>query len=350
MARPGITYSEVARAATQLIEQKVRPSIEAVRRILGTGSNSTISRHLREWIKTQGVQSELEQGLPDSLLIAVRGIYDGMREQASSELTTLATEKEQTIRDLKASISVLETTHAQSSQEQIRLQTTINQGEQERAALARQLESSKRESDKQAADNHLLTERLSDKQTEIERLNQLLSHTQSNLDHYREIMRQERVSDKQAFEEKIAALENQRHLQQGKTAEAREEISRLKQLLESLEHAQKTVKNAETASLEKTQRSEIDLQKTLLKLAQLQQTYEQLLSDHQTLTKGIDSDKIKINELIIKTETQNERISLRETALQKAEDSLKSLADKHLFLTQEKTELAFQLQKVLETS
>jgi len=350
MARPGITYSEVARAATQLIEQKVRPSIEAVRRILGTGSNSTINRHLREWIKTQGVQAELEQGLPDSLLIAVRGIYDGMREQASSELTKISSEKDQMISDLKASIAVLETKQAQSAQEQVRFQTTINQGEQARAALERQLESSKQENDKHAADNHLLTERLSDKQSEIERLNQLLSHTQSNLDHYREIMRQERLSDKQAFEEKIASLENQRHLQQGQMSEAREEIAQLKQYLESLENTQKTVKNAEAAALEKTQRSESDLQISQLKLAQLQQAYDQLLSEHQTTTKEIDSNKIKINELIIKTETQNERIGLQEAALQKAEDSLRSLGDKHLFLTQEKTKLAIQLEQVLETS
>jgi len=328
----------------------VRPSIEAVRRILGTGSNSTINRHLREWIKTQGVQAELEQGLPDSLLIAVRGIYDGMREQTTSQLTKITAENNQLVTDLKGSIAALEAKQTQSQQEKVSLQTTINQGQQERSALERQLENSKREKDKQAADSHLLTERLSDKQSEIERLNQLLAHTQSNLDHYREIMRQERLSDKQAFEEKIAALENQRHLQQGQALESREEMARLKQHIESLETTQKTVVKSEAEALEKTARSENDLQTSQFKLTQLQQTHEQLLSNHETLTKTVDSDKVKINELTIQTEKQSERIGLQEIALQKAEDSLKSLADKHLFLTQEKTELAFQLQQVLETS
>ncbi len=39
-----------------------------------------------------------------------------------------------------------------------------------------------------------------------------------------------------------------------------------------------------------------------------------------------------------------------EGMLNKTEDSLKNLGDKHLFLTQEKTELAFQLKQMLAVS
>ena len=35
MPRPGVTYVDVAKAATQLAEQNIRPSIEAVRGVLG---------------------------------------------------------------------------------------------------------------------------------------------------------------------------------------------------------------------------------------------------------------------------------------------------------------------------
>ncbi len=349
MARPGITYSEVARAATQLIAQKIRPSIEAVRRILGTGSNSTINRHLRQWIKTQGVQAELEEGLPDSLLIAVRGVYDAMHEQANNQLTTISNEKDEIANDLKDKLKIMETKQAQSGQEKVHLQTIIKQARQERSALERQLENSKKENDKQVAENHLLTERLSDKETEIERLNQLLAHTQSNLDHYRETMRQERLNDKQAFEEKIAILENQRALQQKQISESREEIARLKQHLESLENTKKIVEKTKTEALEKIQQYQNDLQASKFNLVRLQQSYDHLLSEHQILTQAVSADKIKITELTIKTEKQSERIGLQEIALQKVENSLRVLSDKYLLLTQEKEKLLFQLQKVLET-
>lgn len=350
MARPGVTYIDVARAATQLTAQQIRPSIEAVRRILGTGSNSTINRHLREWIKTQGVQTELEQGLPDSLLVAIRGIYDSMREEATTQLTKMTAEKEATISDLKIGIAALEMKQARSKQEKISLQTIINQAKEECAALQRQREHSKKEYDKQAADNHLLMERLGDKQSEIKQLNQLLGHTQSNLDHYRETMHQERLSDRQSFEEKIATLEHQRQMQQALTAEAREEIAQLKQLLESLKSNQKAVEQARIEVLENSHRYERELQSSKLELTQLQQVYDRQLEAYGKLTVIAQADKITISELTIKTEKQNERIALQEAALRKAEDSLRDLADKHLFLTQEKTKVAFQLEKMLATS
>ncbi|WP_246221825.1 DNA-binding protein, partial [Marichromatium bheemlicum] len=49
MARPGITYKEVAAAAEALTEQGETPSIKRVRDHLGTGSPNTIHRHLSAW-------------------------------------------------------------------------------------------------------------------------------------------------------------------------------------------------------------------------------------------------------------------------------------------------------------
>ena len=37
MARPGVTYLDVAKTAIQLVEQKIYPSIEEIRKALGTG-------------------------------------------------------------------------------------------------------------------------------------------------------------------------------------------------------------------------------------------------------------------------------------------------------------------------
>ena len=210
MARPGITYQEVARAATQLLAQQTRPSIEAVRKILGTGSNSTINRHLREWSKTQGLQTELEQGLPDSLLIAVRGIYDAMREEANGKIASMQSEHQQAIHKSKSRVEELTKSHAQAEQELVKLQNMLRQAQEECSAMQRLIDTLNQENNSKDTKNHLLNERLSDKQTEIKQLNQLLQHSQSNLDHYRETIRQEWVADKHKFEQKIASMESPR--------------------------------------------------------------------------------------------------------------------------------------------
>lgn len=79
MGRIGITYSDVAKAADQLTEQGLRPTVDAVRAQLGTGSKSTIVPHLRRWRSKQ----EKDSPVPD--LAFVNGIQDFYR-QAQSEL------------------------------------------------------------------------------------------------------------------------------------------------------------------------------------------------------------------------------------------------------------------------
>lgn len=49
MARAGITYSEVARAASRLQADSRNPTVDNVRDQIGTGSRSTIMLHLRTW-------------------------------------------------------------------------------------------------------------------------------------------------------------------------------------------------------------------------------------------------------------------------------------------------------------
>lgn len=49
MARSGIRYEEVQDAAETLLARGLNPTIQRVRELLGTGSNTTISEHLKHW-------------------------------------------------------------------------------------------------------------------------------------------------------------------------------------------------------------------------------------------------------------------------------------------------------------
>jgi hypothetical protein len=49
MARSGIRYEEVQSAAESLLARGLNPTIQRVRELLGTGSNTTISEHLKSW-------------------------------------------------------------------------------------------------------------------------------------------------------------------------------------------------------------------------------------------------------------------------------------------------------------
>ena len=62
MARPGITYDEVAASADALVGRGEKPTIGAIRAELGTGSPNTIHRHLTAWKAAQAPAERQRRG------------------------------------------------------------------------------------------------------------------------------------------------------------------------------------------------------------------------------------------------------------------------------------------------
>lgn len=346
MARPGITYSEVARAATQLTAQKTRPSIEGIRKVLGTGSNSTINRHLREWREKQGNACEIEQGLPESLLIAVRGLYEALQDEASGHYRQLEAEKQKVVDDIKTRCEMLEKNYANLLQENKALEKILYQRDEEAENLHDEIEQLNQQNEKKVTENQLLSERLVDKENEIERLAEQVKHAQSNLEHFRESLREERMAEKQAYETRLAEGEHKLSFEQNKSAAISEDNVKLKQRLEGLEQTHTAMITARDEALEKIKTHEIEAQCHVLQHQQLTDNYQSLQSKYDERIKKSDANSIKLNELSVTLEKYRERVKLLNSSLQKAEDRLEAARDKNSFLTQEKTELATQLKQL----
>ena len=86
MARVGVTYDEIAQAATKLLSLGESPSVLKVREVLGTGSNSTIAEHLKHWkqnrIARHGVT--LPEAVPEQLIPPLETLWHIALEQADS--------------------------------------------------------------------------------------------------------------------------------------------------------------------------------------------------------------------------------------------------------------------------
>lgn len=78
MARYGITYQAVAQAAQEIAQNNRQPTVEQVRRMLGTGSSTTIANHLRQWRKFQELTPELagKEQIPAELLIVLKTLWE----------------------------------------------------------------------------------------------------------------------------------------------------------------------------------------------------------------------------------------------------------------------------------
>lgn len=68
MARPGLTYDQIAQAADALVAQGTKPTLENVRAALGSGSNSTIHTALKRWRELHPATPPATPELPSILI------------------------------------------------------------------------------------------------------------------------------------------------------------------------------------------------------------------------------------------------------------------------------------------
>ena len=106
MARSGILYSDVAKAASQLTELGHPVTVDNVRKMLGdTGSKSTIAPYLRQWRENHALESESSRlKLPPSLLSAVQSLYEGMQQEAEIRFTEAEKLHEETVASMQAEL------------------------------------------------------------------------------------------------------------------------------------------------------------------------------------------------------------------------------------------------------
>lgn len=77
MARSGIRYEEVQEAAETLLGRGLNPTIQRVRELLGTGSNTTISEHLKHWQQqlAESPKAVLPPAVPETVMTALESFW-----------------------------------------------------------------------------------------------------------------------------------------------------------------------------------------------------------------------------------------------------------------------------------
>ncbi len=101
MSRLGITYDDVAHAATFIENSGDMPTIDKVRAHLGgTGSYTTISKHLTAWrqkIIPITLKNNERVATPDIVKAAVDRVWEEMRDQADTEIEAIKNEAIETV-------------------------------------------------------------------------------------------------------------------------------------------------------------------------------------------------------------------------------------------------------------
>lgn len=209
MSRPGITYHDVANAAQQLSAQGKNPTIENIRLLTGTGSSTTIAQHLKEWKNRQDHTRLLclKEKLPEEIVLAMKGLWERVINQAEDKVSAIKQDLEHTLIEFKDRNKKLQ-------EENARWQQQCHQLKQEKEGLAsdklvleqviRQLEDEKIAL---TITNENKIQKLQDKQNHIDELHRQNQQVQANLEHYRAASLEQRMTDKERYEQQQTQLE-----------------------------------------------------------------------------------------------------------------------------------------------
>lgn len=110
MARPGVGYEDVKQAAVTLLTRGQNPSVQRIRDLLGTGSNTTISEHLRRWQQALAAspKATLPDAVPKDIMPAVETFWLFAVEHAEAAYQALKDEAREQVRD---AVEQLASTH-----------------------------------------------------------------------------------------------------------------------------------------------------------------------------------------------------------------------------------------------
>jgi chromosome segregation ATPase len=347
MARSGVTYQEVAKAATQLAQIGQVPTIDRVRSILGTGSKSTLAPLLKQWKAQQAETiSEAETGLPRALITVVKGLYESVQQQAQTRIETAQEENRREVdaawqaqkvaegrqRELEAVLEQQQRAYTRLEADHTTLKAAWEESQQTRGRLLTQTEA--------------LAQRLGEQAHRVQDLKHHLVQAQQNLEHYRESVRQQRTEERADFE---------RQLGYGEQAlkKAREENQALRTANAQLEKAalqwqsQCERQQAEGVLLtEKVESLSQAMEQLRQQLAMGEGQYKVLAQAHQQAIAELRAREQDLLKQEKATAVAQEKFKALSAALQEAKDHKVRLQNENKILAKEKAHLEGQYKQL----
>ena len=238
MARAGILYSHVAKAAAQMVAAGNRPTVDTVRDALGgTGSKSTIAPMLKQWkSQHEGQVAAAGAGLPAELLETVKGVYERLQEAARVQVDEVRARHQAASLDAERTQEALRADARQlvSERDALAMELAGVKEALAREQVARQKDAVataalKAEKDGQA-------KRLADRAAEVRELADQSAQARRQFEHFQDASASQRQEDKRAYETRISRSEQEAAVLRAHLQESREALAVLRNDKSHLEH------------------------------------------------------------------------------------------------------------------
>lgn len=350
MARAGVTYQEVAHTAQQLVAAGKVPTIEAIRRLLGTGSNSTLGDHLRAW-KAQQEQTQqiaTKEHLPEELIALLKGLWERVMNQSEDKVQLIQQEAQQELAKLKQEIQSLQQNNAHWQQQNQKTKQERDGFAHEQAVFQQLLTDAKIEiatlAEKMAGFEHQHHE----KQIRIDELHRQNQQVQTNLEHYRNASLEQRLADQQRHEQQQKQLEYTIKQLNQELAEVKREKELLYQQSQQIISENDNLKSQLTKLESQHESITTRLTDTLSELAKKTQAQQHWQNQFQTLQVKHDEQHQSLIDLKTRSAMLLQQSETMKAQINEMREQNKLLAHEKWILGQEKAQLYGQLKQIQE--
>lgn len=320
MARIGVTYADVKRAAELIVSQQGNPTVDTVREALGdTGSKSTIAPLLKRWRQQVEPVSQVESALPVHLLQSVRNLYEEMQANQQQAIAVFEAQAQQEIANSKQLQIEAEQDRDNLS---LQLQQTGKQLEQALQLLAdreEELRQAKLAATRLETEHSGLQLRLNDHVIENQQLHKQLQQVSQQFEHYQSATAQQRQ------QERMQADQRQQMLEQELSELRRQQLARQEQLL--------VLENAQQQLNKQLEQTEAALQLKSSQNEQTQQQLQDLQLSYQEFKQTSQLQQLAAGQAASQAQQELELSNQHQRELQKLIDSLR---DQIIDLVQER--------------
>lgn len=339
MARPGVSYHDVAQAAETLRAQGRNPTVDRVLAVLGTGSKSTLAPLLKQWKVQQGQGAKAAAGLPETVVSAVKDLHDQLQQraehtvaQAREEFQGLAADLKGQLRQAEAGIDAL---GADNQAQQERIQTL----EADNADLKGNLEQARLEAATRGTELGEVRARLSETQARLEEQGHDLRQVRGHFEHYQDQMAEDRQRERDQGRQLQQQLE-------GRLQSLSEQLNREVARSTALEAAQQVAEQATTQCRQALDRTQQAHQARVLEVARQTEAIKGLAAVKATLEERIGVLEVQRDALVgAKGEWEAVR-RLIEQQLATVRDQVRQRGDENKRLAQAKAHLEGQLKQL----
>ena len=226
MARAGVTYHDIAKAAEAIKTQGQEPTVDRVREHLGTGSKSTIAPLLKRWRSDNGEAADVS-GLPNDLVEVVKSLHERVQQMADHRIEQARQEFETLKEELRKELTHADNTMAQLTARQRDLENQTERLSKEKSEQSRSLEDARVSLAKAESQRDEAAARIVELKETVAELKQENKDIRDHFEHYQQRTAEDRQQEREQFRSVNQGLNDQIQDLQHRLAQAESRASEL---------------------------------------------------------------------------------------------------------------------------